>query len=116
MYCNFCRIQIQKRVCIIMCRSDVAVTPLYENAPTTVLGALKHQLSWYPSISKEALSDALHTLHHQILPCENADSYDEAKKLIKDFLIKPVVYHCCPNDCVAYRGDFADSVICPTWS
>ena len=58
----------------------------------------------------------LHTLHHQILPCENAlsDSYDEAMKLIKDFLIKPVVYHCCPTDCVAYRGDFADSVICPT--
>lgn len=47
---------------------DLAVTPLYENAPTTVLEAIKHQLS---CISKEALSDMLHTLHYQILPSDN---------------------------------------------
>ena len=58
----------------------------------------------------------LHTLHLQILPRENAlpDSYDKAMKLIKDFLITPIVYHCCPNECVVFRGDLADSVTCPT--
>ena len=66
---------------MLMYKSDLAVTPLYENASTTVLEALKHQLSWFsnhPSISKEALSDMLRTLHHRILPHANAllDSYD----------------------------------------
>ena len=73
---------------MLMYKSDSAVTPLYEDAPTTVLEALKHQLSWFsnhPSISKEALSDTLQTLHHQILHRENAlpEFYDEATKLIK---------------------------------
>ena len=95
--------------------ADLAVTPLYENAPTTVLEAIKHQLSWFsnhPSISKEALSDMLYTLHYQILPSDNTlpDSYSEAMKLIKDYLIKP---NSCPNDCIAFRGEYADSVVCP---
>ena len=53
-----------------MYTSDLAVTPLYKNAPTTVLEVLKHQLSWFsnhPSISK-ALSDILYTLPSDTTP------------------------------------------------
>ena len=59
----------------------------------------------------------LHTLHHQILPCENAlpDSYDEAMKLVKDFLITPIVHHCCPNDCMVFSGDLADLSAIKAW-
>ena len=48
--------------------SEIADTPLFSNSPTTVLEALRDHLSWFanhPSVSKEAFSDMLYTLHNK---------------------------------------------------
>ncbi len=44
-----------------------------------------------------------------LLPC----SYTDLVKLVEPFLIKPVVFHCCPNDCVVFRGKYIDAKVCP---
>ena len=97
--------------------SEMAITPLYENAPVSVLQALQQHFTWFtqhPSVSKEAFSEMLYTLHHGTLPRGNLlpDSYDKAMAVIKEYVIKPVVYHCCPNDCITFRGDTADLIKC----
>ena len=98
-------------------RSAVDI-PLYEGASTTVLDSLIEQFSWFgdhPGISKEALSDMLYMLHHHTLPPHNMlpDSYDSAMKVIEPFLVTPVVFHACPNDCIIYRGDYMGLDTCP---
>ena len=97
--------------------SEIANTPLYENTPVSVLQALQQHLTWFtqhPSVSKEAFSEMLCTLHYGTLPHGNLlpDSYDKAMAMIKEYVIKPVVYHCCPNDCITFRGDTADLTKC----
>lgn len=53
--------------------------------------------------------------HHSILPPGNVlpDSFDRAIKVIEPFLVKPLLFHCCPNDCIVYRGDYAELDQCP---
>ena len=97
---------------------NIADIPLYDNAQVTLLHALKQQLGWFsshPSVSKEAFSDLLYTLHHQLLPHGNCipDSYDGAMRVVGDCLVKPKIVQCCPNDCVAFQGELADLVRCP---
>ena len=38
---------------------------------------------------------------------------EEAKKLLKMLGVEYISYHACPNDCILYRGEYADKDICP---
>ncbi len=101
--------------------SELCTKPLYEHAEITVLQALLEHFSWFsehPGISKGALSDILYMQHNRILPPGNhlPDSFEGALKLIEPFLIKPLVFHCCPNDCIIYRGNYAELDKCPVCS
>ena len=94
-------------------------TPLYDGAKTTVMDALVHYLSWFsehPGISKEALSDILRMQHAEILPPGNKlpATYNEVMKLVEPFLVQPILFHACPNDCVVFRGRHTDLSACPT--
>lgn len=92
--------------------------PLYSGATVTLLQAVVQQLSWFtshPSVSKEALSGIL-SVQHSILPSDNLlpDSYDKAIQIVSKYLLQPIVYHACPNDCILFRGEYADLCECPT--
>ena len=98
--------------------SPIATKPLFDGASTTLLEAVVEHLLWFsehPGISKEALSDMLHLQHHRILPPGNVlpHSYEAALKVVEPFLIKPVAFHVCPNDCIVYRGKYTHLDQCP---
>ena len=98
--------------------SAVATTPLYSGAQITILQAIVQYLYWFtehPSISKDAHSSLLRYTHRFILPPDNLlpDSYESAMKLVEPFLVKPLTFHCCPNDCVIFRGENLHSEECP---
>ena len=93
-------------------------TPLFTGSSTSIMDALVAYLRWFsehPGISKEALSEMLRVQHNEILPLENKlpSSYNEAMKLVEPFLIKPVVYHACPKDCILFREEFENLNACP---
>ena len=98
-------------------RPDVAAL-LYEGSTMTVLEAVAHHMLWFtdhPGISKDALSVILHMQHHSILPQPNLlpFSCSGALGLIEPFLIKPLEFDVCPNDCVIFCGEHAALVRCP---
>ena len=39
-------------------------------------------------------------------------SCEKAKKLLKMLGVEYISYHACPNDCIIYRGEYADKEIC----
>lgn len=85
----------------------------------TVLEAVVKIFSWFskhPGISKEALSDSLHMQHHEILPPGNLlpDSYTAAHQLIDPYLVRPILFDACPNDCLIFRGNHTDDTECMT--
>ena len=41
------------------------------------------------------------------------DTCEEANKLLKMLGVEYISYHACPNDCIRYRGEYADKGICP---
>ena len=50
----------------------------------------------------------------KFLPSDNIlpSSYEEAKKFLKMLGIEYISYHACPNDCILYRGEYANKEIC----
>ena len=78
-------------------------TPIYDGAALSAMDSL-HWFSSHPSISKEALSDILRMEHYEVLPQGNRlpSSYHDAMKLVEPFLIQPIVFHVCSNDCVLF--------------
>ena len=52
---------------------------------------------------------------HKVLLSDNVlpGSYEEAKKFLKMLGVEYISYHACPNDCILYRGKYADKDICP---
>ena len=83
---------------------EICRLPLYEGSQVSLLEALIKHFSWFsehPGIRKSALSDILYMQHNNILPRNNClpESYEAALKKIEPFLIKPVEFHACPNDC-----------------
>ena len=98
--------------------SGIASEILYEGASITVLDALVRHFTWFsehPGISKDALSDMLHSQHHHLLPYGNKlpASYEVALNAIEPYLVKPIVYHACPNDCILFRSTYSDLSECP---
>ena len=98
--------------------SPIVTEPLYNGASITLLETVVEHLLWFaehPGISKEALSNLLHVQHHRVLPPGNIlpENYEAAMKLVEPFLITPVVFHVCPNDCIIFRGKHAHLDQCP---
>lgn len=97
--------------------SEAATTPLYEGSPTTVLHALVKHFHWFtdhPGISKEALSAVLAT-EYSLLPPGNSlpSSYDAALRAINPYLVQPVIFDVCENDCIIFRREHAHLTECP---
>ena len=83
-----------------------------------MLDSVAHYMVWFtshPGTSKDALSSMLSMQHHNILPKPNhlPDSYSAAMKVIEPFLIKPLEFDVCPNDCVIFCGAHATLTECP---
>ena len=98
--------------------SEIARKCLYEGAGLTVLQAVCQHMSWFtshPGISKEAVSDSLHMQHHVLLPQGNLlpESFELARKTIEPFLLQPVVFHACQNDCILFNKEFETLKECP---
>ena len=94
--------------------------PLYDGSQTTLLQAVIKNLCWFcehPSISKEALSDSLQA-QHDILPPGNClpVSYKAVHKLIRPYSIPRIEFHACRNDCLIFRGEYAEAERCPVCS
>ena len=99
---------------------QLSSTPLYDGADISVMDAIVkyHSLfSEHPGISKEALSDILSLQHHEVLPRGNRlpASYSDVMKLVEPFLMQPICFHCCPNDCIVFRGLHTDLNTCPIY-
>lgn len=92
-------------------------TPLYEGSETTVLEALVKSFYWFtqhPGVSKEALSSML-SMQHSLLPRNNnlPSSYEAALRVIEPYLVQPLVYDVCRNDCIIFRSQYEDLDNCP---
>jgi len=52
--------------------------------------------------------------HSTFLPQgNNLPVSDAALRAIEHFLVKPIVYHVCPNDCIVFMGQHAQLSECP---
>ena len=96
----------------------LSTTPFYDGSKVSLMEALVKNLLWFsehPGISKEALSDLLGMQHADTLPLGNKmpSSYGDAIKLIEPFLIQPITFHVCPNDCIVYRKQYFNHKECP---
>ena len=84
----------------------------------SVMDAVVKYLAWFsehPGVSKEALSDMLNLQHHEVLLQGNRlpASYGNIMKLVEPFLMQPIRFHCCPNDCIVSRRVHTDLDSCP---
>ncbi len=43
----------------------------------------------------------------------NSNNFRSAHKMISQYLTKTVTFDACPNDCILFRGDFAELTECP---
>ena len=82
------------------------------------LEAVAHHMVWFknhPGTNKDASSNVLSMQHHHILPQPNLlpDSYTAAMKVVEPFLVKPLMFDVCQNDCVLFRGRYATLTECP---
>jgi len=50
----------------------------------------------------------------KVLPSDNVfpGSSEEEKQLLKMLGVEYISYHACSNDCILYRGEYADKEIC----
>lgn len=70
-----------------------------------------HWFSEHPGISKEALS----SMEHSFLPPGNKlpSTYDAALCAIEPYLVQPIVYDVCKNDCIVFRKEHMHLTECP---
>ena len=90
---------------------------IFMRVPHSLMDALVKYLKWFsehPGISKDALSDILRLEHNEVLPSGNKlpSSFADAMKLAEPFLIQPILFHVCPNDCILFRNEYANLNIC----
>ena len=54
-------------------------------------------------------------LKYKVLMNDNVfpGSWKEEKKMLKMLGVKYISYHVCLNDCILYRGEYAEKYICP---
>ena len=93
-----------------------AQQPLFEGSDYTKLESMLKLHNWKArfGISDTAFSDLLSSIG-SFLPKDNvmpANSY-EAKKIPSNLGLEYIKFHSCPNDCILYRGIYADESECP---
>ena len=73
-----------------------------------------HWFSQHPGISKEALSSML-SMQNTFLPEGHKlpDSYEAALRVIEPYLVQPIVYDVCKNDCIVFRNEYCSLSECP---
>ena len=91
---------------------------IFPGSSLNVLGTLAILFTWFssfPGISKQALGQLLFILHHFILPSGNIlpATYAAAFQIIQPLIVPVQEHHCCPNDCMVYRGPHAKASHCP---
>ena len=101
--------------------SGAAIIPLYEGSSVTLLEAVGEHFHWFtnhPGTSKQAVSEMLYMQHHTILTKGNVlpDSYQKAVRIVKPYLVEPIIYDVYPNDCVIFRGIISGLEKCPKCS
>ena len=97
--------------------SGIAATPLYNGSTLTTLQSLVQYFSWFcehPAISKAALSSML-AMQQSLLPPDNnlPMSYEAALAAIEPYLVQPIVYDACKNDCIVFRCAYSSLSKCP---
>lgn len=93
------------------------IPALYEGSTWTLFETLVKLFDWFsshPSLSKEAFTRNLQ-LWKSLLPkgCSLPNSYKEAYSIIKPYLVPEVIFHACVNDCIVFRGEYENNLICP---
>jgi hypothetical protein len=55
------------------------------------------------------------SLKNKVLTSDNhlPDSCTKAKKMLKMLGVEYISYHACLNDCILYKNEYANKVICP---
>ena len=104
---------------------DNSSTPLYNGSSVNILQAHSELLLWYAThgtMSKLDFDRLLHLLGTVLLPPGNklARTYRDAVKLLQPYIVKPIVYEACINDCCLFvdneRQQFSQLSACPTCS
>lgn len=54
-------------------------------------------------------------MNHTMLPHANnlPSSYEAALRIIQPYLVQPMVYDACPNDCIIFRKEYESLLVCP---
>ena len=95
--------------------------PLYGGAPITVLDYVfldVRKFASHPCYTKVCVTENFRCDKLYKLPKPNnaCGSYEEAKNIIKEFLIPLQKYDVCPKDCVIFRGELKEDQQCPNCS
>lgn len=97
--------------------TEHAKTRIFTGARVSRLSAILMLLNLQAryQASNALLDDLLRILNTQILPTENTlpSTWQEAKKLLQSIGMAYELIHACPNDCVLFRGEYADLSHCP---
>lgn len=91
--------------------------PLFDQSPHSVLDTLVKYFQWFCEhigVSKESFSAMLDTQNTVLPPGNNLpSSYEAALRTIEPYLVQPVIYDVCPNDCILFWQEYADLDKCP---
>ena len=102
-----------------LCESSIAIQPMHEGSPLTVLDGLIEHFSVFTNslgVSKEAFSSYLKLVHYSCQPFRSnlLFEYKSARKLIGLFSISTIVFDICEKYCIAYRRKYKSCLFCPT--
>ena len=104
-----------------LCEEHRAKIPLYGGAPITVLHYVFLEMIKFvshPCHIKVSVTEDFHCDKLYKLPKPNnaCGSYEEAKNIIKEFLIPLQRYDVCPKDCIIFKGELKEDQQCPNCS
>ncbi|CAM6082121.1 unnamed protein product [Calypogeia fissa] len=94
-----------------------ARTRIYEGSRLSRLSAIMLLLNLQQrhGASIVFLDDLFQLLHDRVLPEGNnlPSSWKEAKKVLKGIGLNYQVIHACVNDCILFRGEHENAIVCP---
>ena len=98
--------------------TSVMFQPVHKGATVTLLQTLAKYFEWFtshPGTSKSNLSEMLELQNEILQPIDNLlpNTYQAAHRMIESYLVKPIIFHACPNDCILYHKQYANDKVCP---
>lgn len=94
-----------------------ATTRIFEGARLSQLSTILELLNLQSkfNVSNIMIDCLLRSMHDLILPEGNTlpSSWKQAKKILRSIGMKYEIMHACPNDCILYRKQYADCIVCP---